>query len=533
MFNNIKDFYPTPDSLIREMLNRIDFKMISSVLEPSAGDGRLVEAVINKMKCAHNSYYNKDKKWDIDTIEIEQNLRHVLTGKGHRVVHDDFLTYNSLKHYDLIVANFPFSEGDKHLLKALEMQKRGGQLVCLVNAETIKNPYSNIRKDLLRQLEEHNAEIKYIPDAFIDSERKTYVEVALIYVNIEKPQQSSIILEELRQEESFREESHNSNSVVNGDFLKGIVEQYNFEVKAGLKLIAEYNSIKPLILSSFKDDYSKSPILELKLNNKDDNSTLENGYIKQVRMKYWSTLFTSDQFMGLFTSNLRHEYYNKVNELKDYDFSLYNIYTIKIQLNNEMVKAVEKTILDLFDQFSHQSAWDKEFSRNIHYYSGWQRNSCWKVNSRIIQRLSAYDDWSGRFNPTNYKVVEKLEDIEKTFAYLDSGDTPHIDLREALKFAEGYGDTKKIDTKFMILDFFKKGTVHITFKYPELVDKFNIFAARSKMWLPPSYGKKHYNEMSKEEKKVVDEFQGKDDYNKVMANKDYYLVETSKLLMLA
>jgi hypothetical protein len=41
-----------------------------------------------------------------------------------------------------------------------------------------------------------------------------------------------------------------------------------------------------------------------------------------------------------------------VEELKDYDFSFYNIYTLRIQLSKEMVQGVEDTILNLFDEFS-------------------------------------------------------------------------------------------------------------------------------------------------------------------------------------
>ena len=38
--------------------------------------------------------------------------------------------------------------------------------------------------------------------------------------------------------------------------------------------------------------------------------------------------------------------------------------------------------------------------------------------------------------------------------------------------------------------------------------------------------------MTTEEQSVVDGFQGKEDYDNVMSNKDYFIVETSKLLML-
>lgn len=39
MFEENKDFYPTPEELIDIMLEGVDFYMIKSVLEPSAGKG--------------------------------------------------------------------------------------------------------------------------------------------------------------------------------------------------------------------------------------------------------------------------------------------------------------------------------------------------------------------------------------------------------------------------------------------------------------------------------------------------------------
>lgn len=54
----------------------------------------------------------------VDCIEIDPELRNILKGKNHHVVHDDFLTFHTYKQYDLIVMNPPFSEGDKHLLKS-------------------------------------------------------------------------------------------------------------------------------------------------------------------------------------------------------------------------------------------------------------------------------------------------------------------------------------------------------------------------------------------------------------------------------
>ena len=530
MFNDNKDFYPTPRNLINKMLDKIDLYMIRSVLEPSAGKGDIIERIYEKAK---NLY---SVNLDIDGIEIDDNLQHILKGKGHRIVHNDFLTYNTYKRYDAIIMNPPFNNGDKHLLKAIELQEQGGQIVCLLNAETLKNPYTNTRKDLINRLERYNAEVEYIEDAFTDAERKTEVEIALIYIDIPKAEYESTILTGLKQEEQHREQAtyNSNNNLINADFIKGIVEQYNFEVKAGLKLIAEYEALKPLIMNSFEEKYS-SEILELKLKHqdKDGNCSMVNSYIKQTRSKYWEALFSSSQFMGLFTSNLKREYLNKINELRDYDFSLYNIHTIKIQLNNEMIKAVENTILSLFEEFSHKHYYD-EMSKNTHLYNGWKTNKAWKINKKIIIPLSGFYDMQyswGRYCPTEYKVIDKLTDIEKVFNYLDDGTTEDIDIKKALQHAEDNDITKKIQLKYFNVTFYKKGTCHIEFDNLDLLHKFNLFGSQRKGWIPPSYGKKHYKDMTEEEKAVIDDFEGEISYKKVMSNKEYYIVEPERLLL--
>ena len=431
MFKDNPDFYPTPSSLIRKMLDSIDFRTIRTVLEPSAGKGDIISVVLEKLKYAHNNYSNKKIKYDVDCIEIDENLRYILQGKGYRVVHDDFLTYNSLKTYDLIVANPPFSGGEKHLLKMLEMQK-GGYVVCLLNSETLLNPYSNSRKDLVQKLRDYNASIEYIENAFTEADRKTSVTVALIKVNIEKPEQSSIILDELKKQEHHREEStYNNHSLINADFIKGIIEQYNFEVKAGLKLIAEYNALQPLVLGTFKD------IIKLEIKDKytNDTSTDENYYIKKVRAKYWTSLFSNEKFMGQFTSNLKQKYHDKVRELVDYDFSLYNIYSIRVQINKEMIQGVEDTILALFEELSYKHSYYNEMSKNIHYFNGWMHNSAFKINRKVIILLSSYYDlqysWGG-YRPSQNGVIDKLSDIEKVFNYLDGGITENVNMLGAL-----------------------------------------------------------------------------------------------------
>lgn len=538
MFTENRDFYPTPKNLIDKMLCDLDFSVIKSILEPSAGKGDIVEA-LKKKEGNHNKYYGKQYyQFDIDCIEADQNLQHILKGKNFRVVYNDFLTYSTMKEYDLIIMNPPFSNGCKHLLKALEMQQRnGGAVVCLLNAETLKNLCTNDRQDLQRKLTEYNAKIEYIQDAFLDAERKTAVEIALVKVQLPEVQRESFILEGLRKAQEQREiEAEESTKLIDSDFFKAIVKQYQLEVEAGIKLIKEYYAMQPFILSQFGKDEKTGETIQkggcIISMTCSKNGLSVNEYIKMVRSKYWNALFENKRFIGQLTNNLQRDFYNKVEELSNYDFSLYNIYQLKIDIQKKVVKGIEDTIIDLFDELSYKYSYWDETSKNIHYYNGWKTNQSWIINKKVIIPLRAYNEFWGRYEPSDYKIVNKLQDMEKCFNYLDGGLTEAVDLEESLKFAEEYGETKDIQLKYFTVTFYKKGTCHITFNNDELLKKFNIFGSQHKGWLPPSYGKKVYKDMTTEEKAVVNEFEGEKEYSKVISNKEYYIFDGNNLNLL-
>lgn len=532
-----QDFFPTPPDLAQRMIDKLDFKRpIKYVLEPSAGKLDLVKVIENKMISTYKSRYNQSYKADIDCIELDDNLRSFIKGEGYRLVHDDFKTYDTMKSYDIIIANFPFSEGDKHALKAIEMMNRGGQLVFLINAETLKNPYSYSRKQLLQKLEDLNADIEYIQDGFIDAERTTGVEIALVYIDIPKTVDSSIILDKLKSEEKYTQNTYKKNEVIDGDFLVGITQLYNFEVKAVLKLIDEYEQIRPMMTREFKGHGVDYPILKLQIDgNKDDYAYGDhfiNQVIKRIRHKYWIALFSDDKFVSMMTTDMRYKWHDKIDELSNYDFSLYNIQEIQLEISKSLVSSVEKVIIELFDEFSHAHSWYPESSKNTYMYDSWKTNKAWKINRKVIIPLNAYGSWDGRFDLL-YKFKDKLQDIEKVFNYLAGiEDIEHIDLYETLKKAQDEGQTKKIETTYFIVDLYKKGTTHLTFKNDDLLAKFNRFGSQYKGWLPHGYGKESYSSMSKEDKEIIDSFEGKDTYAKVVSNSDRYLFNSNSILLL-
>ena len=519
MFN--KDFYPTPENLVFKMLQKVNKKRGLSILEPSAGKGNIVDKMLQFLSLKNSS---------IDCIEKDSELQNFLKGKGYRLVFDDFLQYQTRKKYDLIVMNPPFSNGEKHLLKAIELMEYGGQIVCLLNAETLRNICNVYRQDLKNKLEEFNAEIEFIENAFLEAERKTTVEVALITINIPSSLPESDIFKNLqaaKEESKLKDEEYQYKDLTHSDFVKGIVERFNFEVDLGVKLINEYEKLSSFLKRGFADTTYK--IFEFTVNN--ERTDLINNFIRSIRYKYWETLFQSDKFRNLFTTELRKIYEAKLNDLKNYDFNEFNILQIQKDMESHILNSVENTILALFDKLSYQHYYNEEFSKNIHYYNGWKTNKAYKINKKVIIPLNATDWYDKSFRYTR-ATFETLSDIEKVLNYINNKEIESIDLDETLKNTLEKGQNKNIECKYFFLTFYKKGTCHITFKDDDLLLKFNIFGSQRKGWLPPGYGKKKYSEMDKEEKEIINEFQGEKEYNQVFNNQELFITNTSKLLML-
>lgn len=536
-------FYPTPRSVAMKMARMVKWDYVSSVLEPSAGKGDLArEAAYELYKGKHHYYPNYDKMdeyvhgADIDCVEIDPNLSAILRDRGFRVVHDDFLSYHTNKHYDLIFMNPPFSDGAKHLWKALDMVKDGGQVVCLLNAQTIKNPFSYERQLLVKKLNELGASIEYMAGAFVEAERGTDTEIAMVYASVEYSKyDDSWIMDRLRRAHKYADGIAESeyDALAKGNFIDAIIDRYNYEVECGLRLIREWRTIRPLILNAICDARYSFPILELKINHGRGNDPSENEYVRITRKKYWSALFESPQFMQQLTSNLQNELYSRVNELADYEFSAYNIYQLMEDMNKRVIGGIEQTIMNLFDDWTKKYHWD-ENAQNRHYFDGWCTNDAFAVNKKvIIPFYDAFSSYSGRLE-FGYSAESKLADIEKVFNYLDGGLTEDCaSLTMRLQTAKMEGNSRKIPLKYFYATFYKKGTCHLEFRDMDLLAKFNIFAARHKKWLPPSFGKKRYKEMNSMEKKVVDSFMGGEAaYEKILERADYFLADASEMLAL-
>ncbi len=588
-------FYPTPPDLAEKLLEGLDFSKIQSILEPSAGSGNLINALAEKRYLAIGYTRYEEYRAKVDAIEIDPALQALLTYSwggqyddklrdeieqlrekwdsenrcyiplsaedAHRkkeleiertkrsgvtlhLIHDDFLTYGGRTKYDLIVMNPPFADGDAHLLKALAlMEPYGGEIRCILNAETIRNPYSNRRKVLLDRLDKYGATITFAENAFMDAERSTDVEVALISISIPKPTVNSRIWEYMEKANPVQgSEVEECTDIAPNNDLEAALRQYQMEIDSGLALIREYKALQPYIRPYVKEPegrwYGDDAMLTLHVGKKRKN--LENQYVRYVRRKYWYNLLHKDEITGQMTSNLQEKFRGMVDRLENYDFSEFNIRKLLAEMNAEMCQGVEDTIMALFQRMTEDHSYYPEFSKNIHLFNGWKTNQAHKIGQKVILPCNGvFSVYSWQKNEmSEYTMISTISDIEKVLDYL-AGERYGTQWNTAshLQIAAQTHQNKDISCKYFAVTFYKKGTMHIKF-YDEaqpLLDRFNIFASQRKGWLPPTYGKAKYQNMTEEEKAVVDSFHGNGDagsgekvYGEIMADKGYYLTSPAE-----
>lgn len=587
-------FYPTPDKVAKKLLEGLNLWKYETILEPSAGKGNLVDTLSRECfrEQEYKPYRSEYRHVHVDCIEIDPYLRSILSyefcgqkeselvaeysrlrakedhfdtvtrsygqltegekkTKEHlsyeiarlkhtdvHIIHDDFLTFDSRKSYDLILMNPPFANGDEHLLKAIEMQSRcGGDICCILNAETLRNLFSNRRRFLANKLQELGADVTFLAESFTDAERKTDVDIAIVKLSIPEPKRNSNIYDRLRAAAEVEETAYaDVTDLTVADFMTRIVTHYNVEVDAGLTLIREYKALSPYILGSLaKDDRYNTPNLTLTVGTADRYAKLsENKYIELTRQKYWDALFTNKEFVGQLTSNLREKYRKEVGKMSAYDFTLFNIQQILTQMNAEMGQGIQDTIVKLFDRMTEAHSWYPECEKNTHYFNGWKTNKVHKINSKVILPVNGmFSDISWHKKPFNIRNAEAtIADIEKVFDYLDGNMTAPVDLHGVLERACDAGQTKNILCKYFDVTLYKKGTMHIRFRDQALLDRFNVYCCGKKGWLPPNYGRTSYADMSKEAQDVVDGFNGNGTegsgaaaYAEIVKKNAYFLAE--------
>lgn len=118
-------FFATPDVLANRLVELAEISLSHAVLEPSAGNGSIVKAILRKQP---NIPVNCYELFDINRIALEEIENAIILG-------EDFLQAPDNVKFDRIIANPPFTKNQDidHLYKMYDLLNNNGRVVCITS----------------------------------------------------------------------------------------------------------------------------------------------------------------------------------------------------------------------------------------------------------------------------------------------------------------------------------------------------------------------------------------------------------------
>lgn len=497
-----KDFFPTPSKVAVKMLQpffkdlRTEgysqyLKGLGLILEPSAGKGDLIDEIRNLKHPRER--YDGYRFMRVHACEKEPELQAIIKSKGIKLVGDDFLNYYPEHAYDTIIMNPPFSEGVKHILHAWDILV-DGRIICLLNKETIANPYTKERQLLQEIIQQHNGIVEDFGQCFKTAERKTNVEV--VCVRLEKR------LTERHDKKSFKERFKE-------DFLSEFEKDSDSDINLsyGLRLfegkehgeIGKYNAVEMRVeqynrlkesfrqyqiakiqCETYSEDIIETDIADIIQRNTENHLSMREGYhmfLDDTKVAVWSKIFSDIGLSKYITSKVKSQFDKTIRTTCDLAITPHNIENVIKSVVGSYDDIMLQGVQDVFNLFT------KYYEENRLVPEGWKTNKKWKVNRKVIlpSILGGYvrDNW-GVSIP---RGVDTLQDIDKVCAYLTGTDYTKIKpFRKCIESLD-HGDSGLYESEFFKFRCYLKGTLHITFKDKDLWERFNQVACNGRNWL--------------------------------------------------
>ncbi|EAS5320241.1 DUF4942 domain-containing protein [Salmonella enterica] len=178
----------------------------------------------------------------------------------------------------------------------------------------------------------------------------------------------------------------------------------------------------------------------------------------------WHDLMKKSGMLAIMDAQAREQWYNSLEKDDIPAVSEANILSTFEQLHLNKGEVFERGVINVFKSLS----WD--FKTN---------NPCKFGSKIIVNGLVKYDRWGYSLNWSWQR--DRLADLERMLMLLDGKPVPdnRADVTRRLgdHIHENRGSNRYEDGMFKI-KYFQKGTAHITFKRPELVDRLNDIIAR-------------------------------------------------------
>lgn len=514
-------FYPTPRALAQRAWDLFQRDVVR-VLEPSAGTGALMEPFLQ-------ASHRRNPTWD--AIECNPDMHPLIREKGGRLVAHDFLAFRGGEVYSHIALNPPFAQGVQHLLHAWTILYEG-EIVCILNAESIRNPFSKERQQAVRLIEQHGS-VEFIQNAFQgeEVEREAEVEVALVYLCKEASGDDVVgrILEDLqadgqRQEDSLKVNYQNQLALPQG-FVEDLVLRFDAAVLAAKECaVAQakasyYSRILGQTLSD-RNQQTDAPAngdLPAAPRRGSETAQVRAAFAQQydeLKDKAWSGILRSTEVLSKLSYKAQRRLESEFEKIKSLEFTASNVYGFLCGLSESAGEIQMAMVCDVFDEIS------RYHEDNSVFYMGWKSNGKHRTagmrikTTRFVHPGHSTNDWDRRLK---FESRRLLSDFDRVFAMLDGKHMESVYglvelFEDPVKFKSLREGGRESSDYFEVRYYPKRGTLHFFPKRKDLVDRLNRLVGAQRQWLPPSMEEasadfvKQYEQADKFDKSVRQTF---------------------------
>ena len=471
------EFFPTPRGLAGRMLDpyrkAIADGEIGSVLDPEAGKGDLLKPLFAQRDRPRLYAIEKDAdlRGALAALAVEHSYGH--TEKPVHVLGDDVFSYAGRHVFDLILSNPPFSRGAEHAVRSYALLADGGRMAVLLNAETIRNPFSGARRELADLIERTGGTVEELGPAFAEAERPTDVDVVL--VRLQKPATADAF--NFRRAERERAAPRSAppeiveDAVARRDFVGNAAIAFALASRALTELSLAWRRAEHYMGLAGVDLDRLLPI-DHRADAKPSNV---NALLDAAQAMAWHSIIERSDIERYFTAKMRKDLDAFMAGQGRLDFNRANVLALFETIFLSRASIADAAVQDVFDRMCSFDPANR--------VEGWKTNSGHKVNEKVI--LPYFITYDGGFRMNYHREYSALDDIDKALCHVTGRAFSAIDTVQAtLKVAfQAKPESNQARSTFFDIKFFKKGTLHMKFRDRAVWEAFNVAAARGKGWL--------------------------------------------------
>lgn len=468
------EFFPTPAKVIARMLSKVSADAVY-FLEPSAGRGDIATTILKRGA----DRWRGSGRTKVDCIEESPDLCAILASKDLPVVGTDWLAYDGVCYYDAIVMNPPFSTGATHLLHAWDFLY-SGEIVCLLNAETIRNPHTEERARLAAIIQAHGT-TEDLGDCFRTADRPTGVEVVLVYLKKVAADDDRVDLWSVTTEERQVDDLlADPNLPAVRDVLEN--KQRFYDEANRHMLLAFQHARKAATFLDANSIYVGEEFRTIwahALGSTVGHSRAE--FLRQHRKDAWLSVFAMLHFHRWLDKKQTDELIRDVSQHSHFPFTVENIKGTLANVMLQQRKLFEQSAWNVFEALT------KYFKGNTNHTEGWKSNHEFKVNPKLVfpYGVSYEKNW-GFTSWYNSNAIDIYNDLDRVLAVLDGSKFDEIHTVGAAIANAINADKftpRTTHSSYFEIRYFKKGTVHLKWRRYDLLEKFNLTAAAGRKWI--------------------------------------------------